>query len=152
MPQPLTTEELRQRALAFLRQRADAIPNAMPDPSAALSLAACDGPSGSITFAYETLPWMSNIWGVVHGGVTACLVDTCMDITCGVQCGMVTPTISMTVNYPRPVPLEALVHVRTRTVRIGSSAGQIAAEVFRPEEPEKILASASGVYHIRQMK
>ena len=89
---------------------------------------------------------MSNIWGVVHGGVTATLVDTCMGITCGVQCGVITPTVSMTVNYARPVPLDARIEVRTRTVCCGSTSGQIYAEVYLADRPEQLLATASGAY------
>ena len=152
MPCQLTPEELRRRAEKLLRHRAGEDPSAMPDPSAALSITDCDGPSGSLTFAYETKPWMANVWGVVHGGVVATLVDTCMGITCGVQCGMITPTISMTVNYARPVPLNAALAARTRTVRIGSSTGQMSAELFLSDCPDEILVTATGVYHVRQEK
>ena len=148
----LTTDELRRRTEEFLRYRTDANPNAMPDPSAALSIADCDGPSGTVTFSYETKPWMTNIWGVVHGGVVACLVDTCMGIACGVQAGMITPTISMTVNYARPVPLNATLLVRAHTTRIGSSTGQMSAEVFIPEKPGEVLVTATGAYHVRKAK
>lgn len=142
----LTTEELRRRAQAFLDYRARETPRAAPDPSAALTLVDCDGPAGSLVLAYETKPWMANIWGVVHGGVIATLVDTCMGITCGVQCGLITPTVSMTVNYARPVPLDALVHVRTRTVRCGATSGHINAELYPAGQPGRLLATASGAY------
>lgn len=142
----LTTDELRRRALAFLSTRAIRMPSGIPDPSAELTLIDCDGPSGSLVLGYETKPWMANVWGVVHGGVTAALVDTCMGITCGVQCGLITPTISMTVNYARPVPLNADLVVRTRTVRCGATSGQISAEVYPAGEPDKLLATASGAY------
>ena len=107
MAYQLTTEELRRRAEAFLGYRAEETPEAVPDPSADLTLLDCDGPTGSLTLRYDTKPWMANIWGVVHGGVVATLVDTCMGITCGIQCDAITPTVSMTVNYARPVPLDA---------------------------------------------
>ena len=143
---PLTTEEMRRRAQAFLQYRAKEMPKAMPDPSAALTLIDCDGPAGVLVLGYETKPWMANIWGVVHGGVTATLVDTCMGITCGVQSGVITPTVSMTVNYARPVPLNARIEVRTRTICCGSTSGQIYAEVYPAGQPEQLLATASGAY------
>ena len=90
MAHQLTTQELRRRTLAFLQLRAREIPAGMPDPSADLTLLDCDGPSGSLTLGYATKPWMANVWGVVHGGVTASLVDTCMGIVCGCQAGCVT--------------------------------------------------------------
>lgn len=146
MATQLTTEELRRRALAFLGRRAEREPAGMPDPSADLTLLDCDGPSGSLTLGYDTKPWMANIWGVVHGGVTAALVDTCMGITCGIQCGAITPTVSMTVNYARPVPLDTSIVVRTRTVRCGATSGQISAEVYPAGAPDKLLVTASGAY------
>lgn len=146
MATQLTTEELRRRALAFLKRRAEGNPEGMPDPSAALTLIDCDGPTGSLVLGYETKPWMANVWGVVHGGVTAALVDTCMGVTCGIQCGLITPTISITVNYARPVPLNASIVVRTRTVRCGATSGQLSAEVYPAGQPDRLLATASGAY------
>ncbi len=146
MAHQLTTQELRRRTLAFLQLRAREIPAGMPDPSADLTLLDCDGPSGSLTLGYATKPWMANVWGVVHGGVTAALVDSCMGITCGIQCGLITPTISMTINYARPVPLNASIVVRTRTVRCGATAGHIEAEVYPAGQPETLLVTASGAY------
>ena len=146
MAHQLTTQELRRRTLAFLQLRAREIPAGMPDPSADLTLLDCDGLSGSLTLGYATKPWMANVWGVVHGGVTAALVDSCMGITCGIQCGLITPTISMTINYARPVPLDASIVVRTRTVRCWATAGHIEAEVYPAGQPETLLVTASGAY------
>ena len=146
MSQPIDTEELRRRVQSILKRRRAVNPQGVPDPSADLALVDCDGPTGSLTLRYRTRPWMANVWGVVHGGVTANLVDTCMGITCAAQCGVITPTISMTVNYARPVPLDAEVTVRTRTVRCGATSGQMCAEVCLPERPDAILVTASGTY------
>ena len=146
MSQTIETRELRRRVLSILKRRVEVNPQGVPDPSADLTLIDCDGPAGSLVLRYRTRPWMANIWGVVHGGVTANLVDTCMGITCAAQCGVITPTISMTVNYARPVPLDTEVVVRTRTVRCGATSGQMYAEVCLPEQPDRPLATASGAY------
>ena len=146
MAQRIETEELRRRVQSFLKRRTEKTPQGMPDPSADLTLIDCDGPSGSLTLRYQTRPWMANIWGVVHGGVVANLVDTCMGITCAAQCGVITPTISMTVNYARPVPLDAEVIVHTRTVRCGATSGQLTAEVCLARRPDELLVTASGAY------
>jgi len=69
-----------------------------------------------------------------------------MGITCGIQCGLITPTISMTINYARPVPLDASIVVRTRTVRCGATAGHIEAEVYPAGQPETLLVTASVAY------
>ena len=146
MSQHIETEELRRRVESILKRRRAVNAQGIPDPSADLTLTDCDGPTGSLTLRYRTKPWMANVWGVVHGGVTANLVDTCMGITCTAQCGVITPTVSMTVNYARPVPLDAEVTVRTRTVRCGATSGQLCAEVCLPGQPDEPLVTASGVY------
>ena len=146
MAHSIETQELRRRVQSFLKRRAEKTPQGMPDPSADLTLMDCDGPTGSLVLSYQTKPWMANIWGVVHGGVVANLVDTCMGITCAAQCGVITPTVSMTVNYARPVPLDNQVIVRTRTIRCGATSGQMTAEVCLPGQPDRPLAAASGAY------
>lgn len=146
MSHQIETQELRRRVRLIMEQRVQKNPRGMPDPSADLTLIDCDGPTGSLVLSYRTQPWMANIWGVVHGGVLANLVDTCMGITCTVQCGVITPTISMTVNYARPVPLDAEVMVRTRTVRCGATSGQLYAEVCLAGQPDRPLVTASGAY------
>ena len=146
MTQPIETRELCRRVQSMLERRRLENPRGMPDPSADLTLMDCDGPAGSLVLGYQTKPWMSNIWGVVHGGVVANLVDTCMGITCAVQCGVITPTVSMTVNYARPVPLDGEVIVRTRTIRCGATSGQMSAEVCLAGQPDRPLVTASGVY------
>ena len=146
MAQTIETRELRRRIESMLKRRRAANPQGVPDPAADLVLLDCDGPAGSLTLRYQTRPWMANVWGVVHGGVTANLVDTCMGVTCAAQCGVITPTVSLTVNYARPVPLDAEVIVRTRTIRCGATSGQMSAEVCLPEQPDRPLATASGTY------
>lgn len=143
MTEQLTTEELRRRLQGFLENRERRMPQ---DPAAGLTLVDCDGPSGSLVLGYETKPYMANVFGVVHGGIIATIVDTCMGITCAAQCGVITPTVSMTVNYARSVPLNAKIEVRTRTVRVGATSGQISAEVYLAGQPDKLLVTASGAY------
>ena len=146
MAYQIETQELRRRVEQFLVTRAEKSPTGFPDPSVDLTLLDCDGPSGCLVLGYETKPWMANVWGVVHGGVLANLVDTCMGITCAAQCRLITPTISMTINYARPVPLNTKLEVRTRTVRCGATSGQLSAEVYPAGQPDKLLVTASGAY------
>lgn len=112
-------------------------------------LVRCDGADGSLVLAFHTQPWMSNPMGVLHGGLSAAMVDTAMGITCGCQRGQPTPTISMTLNYARPVPLNAAVHIHTRLIRCGGTTAQTTAELYLPKAPEQILVSATGVYYVK---
>lgn len=152
MTPTMTHAELHRRAQAFIALRAQSPARAWPRFGRDFDLAEEeDGPAGSLLFACHTDAAMSNPLGIVHGGVTASLVDTCMGVTCTAQCGGApTPTVTMTVNYARPVPLDADVLVRTHTVRVGTTSGQLWAEVFLAEAPEEILVTATGVYGIKR--
>ncbi|MBD5084319.1 MAG: PaaI family thioesterase [Clostridiales bacterium] len=151
MTELISGEELRRRAVEFIAQRAQSPARAWPRFGKDIALVDEDGPAGSLLFACRTDESMSNPMGIVHGGITASLVDTCMGVTCTAQCGGVpTPTVTMTVNYARPVPLNADILVRTRTIRVGNTSGQMQAEVFLAGAPEEALVTSSGVYAIKR--
>jgi len=151
MTETMSNGELRSRAAQFIALRAQSPARAWPRFGQDCALIEEDGPKGSLLFSCRTDDSMSNPMGIVHGGITAALVDTCMGITCAAQSGGApTPTVTLTVNYARPVPLDAEVRVRTRTVRVGASSGQLSAEVFLAGSPEELLATATGVYAIRR--
>lgn len=148
----LSHEELYRLAEHFIRRRMESPARAWPMFGRDVALVEePDGPAGSLLFSCRTDSSMSNPMGIVHGGVTASLVDTCMGVTCTAQSGGApTPTITMTVNYARPVPLNADILVRTRTTRVGSTSGQLSAEVFLAGSPSELLVTATGVYSIRR--
>ena len=151
MTELMPNQELRRCAGESIALRLRANAQAWPRFGRDVTLVDEDGPDGSLLFACHTDPSMSNPLGIVHGGVTASLLDTCMGVTCSAQCGRAaTPTVTMTVNYVRPVPLDAELRVRTRTVRIGRTTGQLSAEVFLADRPDEVLAAATGVYAIRR--
>ena len=151
MTRPMKYRELYQKAEEFIRLRALTGARAWPRFGQDVVLVEEDGPDGSLLFACRTDASMANPLGIVHGGVTASLVDTCMGVTCAAQCGEApTPTVTMTVNYARPVPLDAELRARVRTVRIGASSAQMSAEVSLAERPEELLVTASGVYAVRR--
>ena len=151
MTEAMPNGELRHLAAQFIDLRIHSCAQAWPILGRDVSMLDEDGPAGSLLYACRTDAAMANPMGIVHGGVTASLVDTCMGVTCAAQCGgAATPTITMTVNYALPVPLDAEIRVRTRTIRVGTASGQLSAEVFLAGRPEEILVAATGVYAIRR--
>ena len=153
MSTPLEYRTLYRNAEGFIRLRANSPAQAWPQLGLDVTLMEQGeaGEAGRLLFACRTDPSMSNPLGMVHGGISAALVDTCMGITCAAQCSQAsTPTITMTVNYVLPVPLDTDIRVRTRTVRVGTSTGQMSADVFAADSPEEILVTASGIYAIRR--
>ena len=151
MADTISQNELRRNAMEFIRLRAGIPIQAWPRFGRDVILAEEDGPAGSLLFSCRTDQSMSNPMGIVHGGVTASLVDTCMGVACTAQSGgLPTPTVTMTVNYARPVPPDADIRVRAHTVRVGHSSGQMSAEVFLPEAPDELLVTATGVYSVKR--
>lgn len=151
MTETISNQEQRRKAAQFIGLRAQSPDRAWPRFGTDTTIVEEDGPAGSLLFACHTDASMSNPMGIVHGGVTASLVDSCMGITCATQCGNAfTPTITMTVNYVRPVPLDADIQVRVRTIRIGLTSGQLSADIFLSGKPEEILVTATGVYAIKR--
>ena len=146
MHRELTTEQFQAAVEQALQNRLSGPKRNLPGMGLAPHFVRCDGPSLQLEVAYETKTWMSNPMGVLHGGMTAVLLDTSMGIVCCSLCGHGTPTISMTVNYTRPVPLDRTVHVRVRIVVFGRTSSQLTAALFLPKEPDRILAFATGVY------
>jgi len=97
---------------------------------------------------YRTQAWMANPNRVLHGGITAAILDTAMGTLCSVLYeGGFTPTVTMTINYALPVPLESDILVRVRASYTGGTNAQLLAELYLPDAPDTVLASASGVYH-----
>lgn len=142
---------LYRRAQEFIARRTQSPAQAWPRFGEDVALVEEDGPAGSLLFACHTDASMSNPMGIVHGGITASLVDTCMGVACSAQSGgPPTPTVTMTVNYARPVPLDADILVRTRTIRVGNTSGQMSAEVFLAGKPDEVLVTATGVYAVKR--
>ena len=146
MHKELSTQEFQQAVERAIQSRLAGPHQNLPGTDLTFRFVRCDGPGLWLELAYETRPWMSNPMHVVHGGMTAVLLDSTMGVLCCSLCGHGTPTISMTVNYTRPVPLERTVHVRTNMVVFGRTSSQLTAQLFLPEEPERVLAFATGVY------
>ena len=121
MTEPAHSGDLLQSVRQTIQQRAQSPARAWPQVGRDVLLLEEDAPGGCLLFA------------------------------CTAQSGgLPTPTVTMTVNYARPVPLDREIRVRVRTLRIGFTSAQMSAEVFLPECPEEALATASGIYAVRR--
>ena len=54
--------------------------------------------------------------------------------------------ISLTINYLRPTPVDRPLYVRVHMDKPGHVTHYLSAEAFTADAPDKILATASGVY------
>lgn len=142
----LTTQQLHTLAQDLVCAEGELSDNNLPTLGMVPRLVSCDGPGLELVLAYDTKRWMTNPLGAVHGGVVAILLDNVMGIFCNCLCRNGTPTINMTLNYPRPVPLDATVHIRTHLLVFGRTCSQLTAQLYLPEDPQRVLAYATGVY------
>lgn len=81
---------------------------------------ACDDQSQSLTLEFPLEGWQVNGLGTLHGGMAYTMMDLAMSIA--VYCfsrETIPPTVSMTVNYLRPIPMGKSVLIRTKLTSLG---------------------------------
>jgi len=112
-------------------------------------LVSCDVNERTCVVAFEVQPWMGNPVGVLHGGMMA----TAMDIAMGMGTifwsdGCFTPSISLQVNYARPVPLGKRLLVRGKVDHAGRTMCCASGTAWAEDTPDKTAATATGVYFV----
>lgn len=111
----------------------------------------CDFEKKELIVRYPVREWMRNPGGVMHGGAVAAAMDTAM----GSQTFFwarerVTPTINMLSNFQRPVPLGSMLYVRSHITSAGRTMIYASSEAWVDDKPERLLVTATGVYHVPQ--
>ena len=150
MRKEITTEQLAANLDQILSVRCAGIDPSQPNLRFCPTVESCDGSSRSICLRYHTYSWMANPMNVTHGGMIAAILDASMGVLCIGLYGVMTPTITMTTNYCRPVPLDTDVLVRVRASYTGGTNAQMSAEMYLPDEPNDPLATTIGVYYTAQ--
>ncbi len=111
-------------------------------------LVSCNEAEQSITLRYPVQDWQVNGLGTLHGGMISTMMDLTMSMA--VYCysrQTIPPTITMTVNYLRPVPIEDGVHIMARVTSIGKRNATAYCEAIIPGTG-KVAATAVGTYAI----
>lgn len=143
----ITTEQLNTAVEKVLAVRCEGIDPTQLNLRFCPTLECCDGPARSITFRFRTYGWMSNPMGVTHGGMIAAILDASMGTLCASLYHVMPPTITMTTNYCRSVPLDTEVLVKVHATYPGGTSCQLTAEMYLPGELSDPLATATGVYY-----
>ena len=101
--------------------------------------------SGEATLTMEMRDDLQQPSGVLHGGVTATLIDTAMAFAMRtlIPVDQNTATIDLTVHYLRP-HVEGKVECIAKVVRAGKRIFTISADVFGAEG--KLIATAISTY------
>ena len=107
----------------------------------------CDPAAESLTLAFAAQPWARNPNGAIHGGIVSTMFDTAMGLATYAAADVLTPTMSLTTSFLRPVPGEGWIVVRAVITRTGRSVLYASAEMWAEAAPEKIVATAQGVFH-----
>ena len=107
-----------------------------------------DAARNDYTMTCETIPWMRNYAGTLHGGLCATILDQAMGF---VSCCLkkeegAAPTVHLEVDYHRPLHPGEQVLVKVHVVSATRSLMNLKAEAFQASNPEKICLSGSGIY------
>ena len=91
---------------------------------------------------------MRNVAGTLHGGMGATLADQAMWLVayCLKEDPGVTATISMQLNYHRPLHPGQDVLLRVRVVSVTKSLISLAVETMQASGPDKICLTGSATY------
>jgi len=109
----------------------------------------CDFEKKTVLIAMKTESWMTNPSHIVHGGITASILDFTMGLLaryCSTGC--MTPTVSMDVSYLRPMPLNKTVFIEASVTMAGFSVCHATAKCWADGSPEKLIATSSGAYYV----
>lgn len=107
-------------------------------------LAEADPAGPSLALLYDVPEWMVNPWGVVHGGLTAALMDTAMGIlTCWAADGAICPTVSMQTNFLHPVRAGQALRVEVTMEHFGGATACVSARCL---QNGRVTTTASGIY------
>ena len=116
-----------------------------------MSLYSCDFASRQVVFQVDTDSWMQNPGRVVHGGISAAMLDMTMGALCRYFTGgSLAPTVSMQVNYLRAMPVHETILVRAELCKLGRSLCYTTGTAWVKGAEDAPLCTASGVYHAGQ--
>ena len=115
-------------------------------------LVSCDDATQELVLQFPLQQWQVNGLGTLHGGIVNTMMDLAMSMV--VYCfsrQSIPPTISMTTNYLRPVPMEDYVLIRTRLTSLGKRNATAYCEAIVPKSG-KVACTAIGTYAVLEKK
>ena len=141
----LSNQEWLQQELDFINRTMAATLNGRLKAE----LHSCDEESQELTLRFPLQDWQVNGLGTLHGGMLSTMLDLAMSMA--VYCSSrqsIPPTISMTVNYLRPVPMGADgVLIRARLTSLGRRNATAYCEAVIPGSG-KVACTSIGTYAV----
>ena len=98
------------------------------------TFSSCSEEKASITLEYPVLAWESNSNDVMHGGISATIMDTTLGILANYLCIGIgktfAPTINLSINYLKPIPVGETLCVEAKIVSFGKSLISVYGEAY----------------------
>ena len=112
-------------------------------------LEACSYEKQTVTLTMAPQPWMGNPMGILHGGVTASVLDMTMGLLCRYfSGGYMTPTVSMNVQYLRAGSLDRRLYIRAELTKRGMGVCYALGRLWEEGAEDRLLATSSGAYYV----
>lgn len=111
-------------------------------------LESCHEETQEIVLRFPLESWQVNGLGTLHGGMANTMMDLTMSMA--VYCfsrQSIPPTVSMTTNYLRPIPMGDSILIRTHLTSLGRRNATAYCEAIIPGS-DKVACTAIGTYAI----
>lgn len=134
---------------ARVQELVDRINDKLPNTVVSMmrpAIVSSDSETMSLTISYPAQDWELNAAGAVHGGITSTMFDSAMGLLAYAITGGLTSTISLNVSFPRPAAGDGTFMVRVYATMAGRTVMYMNGEMWDTRAPEKIVATASGVF------
>ena len=117
-----------------------------PDALSSRPFVFADNAAGSLLAFYHLGPRLSGHSGIVHGGMSAVLLDECMGRACfPLLAGKIAVTAKLELNYLSPIPVDSLVYILAETTSQEGRKATVEA-VIRNAEDGRDLVSAKALF------
>ena len=105
----------------------------------------------TIVMTCQTMPWMRNPAGTLHGGLCATILDQAMGFVsyCLKPGEGTAPAVHLAVDYHRPLHPGEKVLVRIHVVSVTRNLMNLTAEACQESCPEKLCLTGSGIYFFK---
>ncbi len=108
-----------------------------------------DFDSKTAVFAFDVTQWMRNPGGVMHGGALSAALDIAMgSCTCYWAGCRLTPTVTLQMNFLRPIPVGSRLILECRVHSCGRTTAYATAFGYIEGREDKSVVTANGVYHV----
>ena len=112
----------------------------------------CDREAQTVTLRFPLHDWEVNGIGTLHGGIMSCAADLTISLLLHYFADSeIPPTVSMTTNYIRPVPMKGSMLVKARMTSLGRTMGTGYCEIIIPESG-KVAATVVATFAIPRKK